>query len=408
MRKRKSPKSPPQVSDEADDPKMEARPALVEELKLNAEEAPQELEASECQVEGIVEPLEVAVEAEEAEEAPPVEPDVQVEAVPNFQAMAEIGAGPGPVQRMTPQVKKILEQQVQGKMVAAAVAAGLVAMIWIYQQIPGPPPPPDKTVELALQAGLKEAMAEVGKQQKNLQDLTGMVAALTEELKQERGHTQARFQEVSSRLAEALRQKLMPPAPPAPAAASSPSVMTPEGVVQPTEALGELLLLKERNRLTDYADKAIATGSRDALQAVVEAMFDPERQNLHHAAQAEFRRVQAFYEISASIDPAYKLPLLELFKDGSVKSEAEIKPAQLMALMKDSSQPWEVRLRCAYLLRESPEKTVNAALLQALKEDASLDVAKQAQTSLERRLGKRFRLFDIPAVEAWMLAHPQN
>lgn len=378
MRKRKSAKSSPKVSDEPADPKTEARPAFVEELELNAEEAP------------------------------PVEPDVQVKAERKLQAMAETVAGQGPVQRMTTEVNKILEQQVQGKMVAAVMAAGLVAMIWIYQQIPGPPLPPDKTVELALQAGLKEARVQVEKQQKNLQDLTGMVAALTEELKQERGHTQARFQEVSSRLAEALRQKLTPTAPPAPASANSPSVMTPEGVVQPTEALGELLLLKERNRLTDYADKAIATGSRDALQAVVEAMFDPERQNLHHAAQAEFRRVQAFYEISASIDPAYKLPLLELFKDGSVKSEAEIKPLQLMALMKDSSQPWEVRLRCAYLLRESPEKAVNPALLQALKEDASLDVAKQAQTSLERRLGKRFRLFDIPAVEAWMLAHPQN
>ena len=330
------------------------------------------------------------------------------EVAPDRNALAGRGADVGPARRTMRLLKKILDQQVQGRVLVVAVAACLVSMVWIYRQIPGPPPPPDKTVELALLAGLKETRSQVEEQQKSLQNLGKKLETLAQGLEQERQHTGNRFQEVSGRLAEVIRQKLAAPASPVPAVAPSTSIPIPEGVVQPTEARGELLLLKERNRLTDYADKAIATGSRDALQAVVEAMFDTENQNLHHAAQAEFRRVQAFYEISASIDPAYKLPLLELFKDGSVKNEAEIKPERLIALMKDSKQPWEVRLRCAYLLRESPDKDVDAALLQALKEDASLDVAKQAQTSLERRLGKRFRLFDIPAVEAWLLAHPKN
>jgi hypothetical protein len=404
MRKSKSPKSPPQVSDQLPDLEAGAPSADVVELALNFEET-RDVSAEVTPLSEIcVQPQSVEMVNEEA--PPPVESDDEAESGHPLKTAA--GAGADPVRRMTTQVKQFLERQVHGKALVAAAAAGLVAMIWLYQQIPGPPAPPDKTVELALLAGLKEARAQGMEQQNNLKNLTGKVEVLSQELKQEREHTQARFQEVSSRLAEVIRQKLAAPAPPAPAVASSQPVSTPEGVVQPTEALAELLLLKERNRLTDYADKAIATGGRDALQAVVEAMFDPEKQKLHHAAQAEFRRVQAFYEISASIDPAYKLPLLELFKDGSVKSEAEIKPVQLMALMKDARQPWEVRLRCAYLLRESTDKEVNAALLQALKEDASLDVAKQAQTSLERRLGKRFRLFDIPAVEAWMLAHPQN
>lgn len=387
---RKSPQSQPQASGRPSDTEAGVKPEVVEELDLNFE-----IEAKPAPEAEIDVVPEVAALPEPEGEALPV---------PSLSA----STAPGPLEEVMSRVKLFLEQPAHGRALAVAVAGGLVVMIWIYQQIPGPPPPPDKTAELALQAGLGQAKAGLGDQQKILKELAGQLAALTQELKQEREHTQARFQEVSARLAETIRQKLTAPVSAAPVIPASQVIPAPEGAVQPTAAMSELLLLKERNRLTDYADKAIATGSRDALQAVVEAMFDPERQSLHHAAQAEFRRVQAFYEISASIDPAYKLPLLELFKDGSVKAEADVKPAQLMTLMKDSGQPWEVRLRCAYLLRESPDKSVNTALLQALKEDASLDVAKQAQTSLERRLAKRFRLFDIPAVEAWMQAHPQN
>ncbi len=396
MRKRKSSPSRSQSPDQPPDLGGDASSALVEELNLNAGQVAEETLVVTPSHESIYETRQAAVTDEEKVQS--------AEAESQLNDQAEAGSEPGFVRRMN----EILAEQVHGKVLGVALLAGLVAMAWLYWQIPAPPVPPDKTVELALQAGLMEAKAQMAEQQKDLNKLAEKVEALTQELKLEREHTQARFQEVSGRLAEAIRQKLAAPLSSGPVATPSTSIPNPEAVLQPTEARAELLLLKERNRLTDYADKAIATGSRDALQAVVETMFDPEKQNLHHAAQAEFRRVQAFYEISASIDPAYKLPLLELFKDGSVKSEAEIKPARLIALMKDSQQPWEVRLRCAYLLRESPDKDVNAALLQALEEDVSLDVAKQAQTSLERRLGKRFRLFDIPAVEAWLLAHPQN
>ena len=163
----------------------------------------------------------------------------------------------------------------------------------------------------------------------------------------------------------------------------------------------ELILLKERNRLTDYADRAIATGDRNALQAIVISMFEPAMKHLRNACEAEFRRVQNYYEYSISIDPGYTLPLQDLFKDGSVRAEADLTPAQLIKLMHDSSQAWENRLRCAYLLRASTDKDTNAALLKTLKEDLSLDVAKQAQSTFEKRVGRKFRLFDIPTIEAW-------
>ena len=33
--------------------------------------------------------------------------------------------------------------------------------------------------------------------------------------------------------------------------------------------------------------------------------------------------------------------------------------------------------------------------------DKARDVAKQAQTIFEKRVGRKFRLFDIPTIDAW-------
>lgn len=177
-----------------------------------------------------------------------------------------------------------------------------------------------------------------------------------------------------------------------------------------TPAMSELVLLKERNRLTDYADKAIATGARDALQAIVETMFNQNSQNMHHAAGAEFRRVAAYFEIASNIDPNYRLPIQELFKekDSPIKAEADLNAAQLIKLMHDHQQAWEVRLRCAYLLRGNPDPAINAALLKTIHDDPSLDVVKQAQTSFEKRVSQRFRLFDIPSIDAWWAAQTKK
>jgi hypothetical protein len=114
--------------------------------------------------------------------------------------------------------------------------------------------------------------------------------------------------------------------------------------------------------------------------------------------------VQAYFEFSASIDPNYKLPVQDLIKDGKAKAEADLPPEQLQRMLLDAKLPWEARLRCAYLLRGVTAPGTDEALLKAIKEDPSLDVAKQAQTSFERRVGRRFRLFDIPSIEAWWQA----
>ncbi len=253
------------------------------------------------------------------------------------------------------------------------------------------PPPPVENREAEV---LKESLAEARTQITALQN---QIDAQHDE----REKTQARLQEMADRMALIIKQNSFLPSSDASRASTADAAQVAAMLPTVTPATSELLLLKERNRLTDYADRAIATGQRKDLQAVVDSMFDPALAHLRHAAEAEFRRVQAYYEINMSIDPSYKLPLQELFPDGTVQAEADLTDAQMTKLLSDAQKPWEVRLRCAYLLRSSQATDATAALLRALKEDPSLDVAKQAQTSFEKRVGRRFRLFDIPSIEAW-------
>lgn len=233
------------------------------------------------------------------------------------------------------------------------------------------------------------------------------IAALQRQLdaqREERERTQARLQEMADRMALVIKQTSFVPTAEASRASSTDAPQVAAMLPSVSPSTSELLLLKERNRLSEYADRAIATGSRDALQALVDAMADPAMKPLGHAALAEYKRVQAHFEISLSIDPGYTLPLQELFKEKAPASEADLKPAQLLEVLKNTGLPWEARLRSAYLLRGSTKAGTDEALLAALETDPSLDVAKQAQTTFEKRVGRRFRLFDIPSIQAWWKA----
>ncbi|MCX6848752.1 MAG: hypothetical protein NTY98_07515 [Verrucomicrobia bacterium] len=169
--------------------------------------------------------------------------------------------------------------------------------------------------------------------------------------------------------------------------------------VTPTQE--EFILLKERNRLTQYADEAIATGMRRPVEVLVEYMRDPQLPHLHDAAQAEYLRAIRAVQLLQREDPGYRLPVAELFKDSSIRDEADVPPAALLKLLADYKLSWEVRVRVCFLLLGSPLPETNAQLIKSIKEDPSLDVAKHAQLALEQRVKKRFRLFDIPAIEEW-------
>ncbi|TDU80922.1 hypothetical protein EI77_00223 [Prosthecobacter fusiformis] len=241
----------------------------------------------------------------------------------------------------------------------------------------------------------------------SLERANAQIAALQRQLDaqdEERARTQNRLQEMADRMALVIQQSSYAPTGDAPRISNADASQIAAMLPSVTPATGELILIKERNRLTSYADKAIATGSRESLQALVDAMMDPAMKHLIHAAQAEFKRVQAYYDMGIGIDPGYTLPVRELFKDTPVTREADLTPGQLHGLLQDQKQPWETRLRAAYLLRSSTEAETNSLLLKTLKDDPTLDVAKQAQITFENRVGRKFRLFDIPAIEAWWQA----
>lgn len=169
--------------------------------------------------------------------------------------------------------------------------------------------------------------------------------------------------------------------------------------VTPTQA--EFIQLKERNRITAYADEAIAKSDRKALETLVEYIRGSGSDHLRDAAQAEYMRVVRTIEYLQREDPNYRLPVTDLFKGEPLKNEVDLKPAHLMKLLADITLPWEVRLRAAILLKSSDAPETNDRLIEAIKTDPNLDVAKHAQISLEQRIQRRFRAFDIPAIEGW-------
>lgn len=176
---------------------------------------------------------------------------------------------------------------------------------------------------------------------------------------------------------------------------------TAEMTVNVTPTQKEFIMLKERNRLTAYADEVIATGSRKPLETIVEYLRDPSASDLHDAAQAEYLRAVRAIQTMQREDPGYRLPVTDLFKEDGIRNEADLKPEKLFKLLEDVKQSWEVRLRAAILLRGSDAPETNEKLIRAIKEDPFLDVAKHAQIALEQRIGRRFRMFDIPAIDAW-------
>lgn len=166
-------------------------------------------------------------------------------------------------------------------------------------------------------------------------------------------------------------------------------------------AMAEMRLLKERNRLTAHADEAISTGLRRPLELITEAMKDPARATLYHAGKAEYYRVVGHFHLMNRIDPGYQLPVGLLFPEAEVRDEADLKTEQLMGLLADQEKDWQVRLRAAFLLGGRRTLEVGEALVKAMKEDPSLDVAKEAQLSFQQNMGRNFLLFDLAAIESW-------
>ncbi|MDB6074375.1 MAG: hypothetical protein JWO89_2015 [Verrucomicrobiaceae bacterium] len=165
----------------------------------------------------------------------------------------------------------------------------------------------------------------------------------------------------------------------------------------------ELRILKERNRLTLYADQALANASAEAMANLWRSLRDPELAFVKDGVVAEIVRVQHFYGSIRGLPASYRLPVTELFKDGSVPTEADLKDEQAIHLLVDPAQPPEIRTRVAAFLAGHKTKEVGDALVEAMRHDNNLLVVKTAQNTLQENFELyEPRLFDAIGMEkAW-------
>ena len=163
----------------------------------------------------------------------------------------------------------------------------------------------------------------------------------------------------------------------------------------------ELVLLKERNRLTLLADEVMATGKSSPMRDLWRALRDPERSHLKHAVAAEIIRVQNHLDHLTRLPPDYRLPIKELFPDQKVKADKDLPTEVLVKALSDSSQALPVRARAAALLSGRKSPAAAEALITAMNTDPELDVVKEAQRSLQETYQFKLPLFDIQGVESW-------
>lgn len=162
----------------------------------------------------------------------------------------------------------------------------------------------------------------------------------------------------------------------------------------------ELVLLKERNRLTSFADEAIATASRAAYEKLWAALEDSRLANLVHATRSEILRVQNYY-LSGSRLEQYQISVADYYPDLANLRDAQLKDDQLISLLSNSKNPWQVRMKSANLLGQRRSTAVGDALVKAIKSDNNLDVVKEATFSFEQMTGYRARIFEINSLDAW-------
>jgi hypothetical protein len=191
-----------------------------------------------------------------------------------------------------------------------------------------------------------------------------------------------------------------------PHSAASVAPVAPENTLELPPTQAEMVQLKERNRLTAFADEAIATGSRDAYEQLWKALSDPRLASLVHGARAEILRVQQCYLSGQRAKyynlGQYQIPVGEFFPEAASLTEAQLSDDQLIHLLDDHDKvPWQARVKAAYYLGRRRTTKVGDALVKAVKEDPMLDVAAEATFSFEQITSYHAKLFEPDALEAW-------
>ncbi len=285
------------------------------------------------------------------------------------------------------------------------------ATVGLPAVIPTTPPAPDLTPQLqALQkelASTQEALRTANSYLERLQREQSKLAGLQQGTEGHLAKLEAQQQGAEDKLAKltAVVKQVddrAAAAKPGDNSASLSAALQVASVVPVRSAANEeLWLMKERNRLTLYADRAIAQGSSEAMRSLWQSLTDPDLERLRDSVQVEIIRVQNYYARLSRLPPDYRLPVAELFHDEAIRSEENLQPKQVIPLLLDPKQPLEVRIRSAVVLSGRRTDEVAEALVQAIKNDPMLDVVKEAQRTLEMDFGLSVPLLHVKAAADW-------
>jgi predicted metal-dependent hydrolase len=176
------------------------------------------------------------------------------------------------------------------------------------------------------------------------------------------------------------------------------SIALPENSMTPTQS--ELVLLKERNRLTSLADEAISTAAREPYDELWKAFDDPRMVHLIHGARAEILRVQQHY-LAGSRLAKYDIPVAEVFPDTPNLKDTQLSDDQLISIVTNPRHIWQNRVKASWLLGQRKTTKAAEALIKVVKEDTNLDVVKEATFSFEQMTGYHATLFEPKPLEAW-------
>ena len=261
---------------------------------------------------------------------------------------------------------------------------------------------PELADDPQLQTALEDARKQLGQASNQIQRLQKQV----DDLRQGQSASEERLKALAEKLLQASADAAGKPPPTASDVAAA--IQIASVIPSQSASSSELWLLKERNRLTTYADEAIAEGSSEALANLWASLRDPEMDRLRHGVQTEIIRVQNHYAHISRLPDGYRLPVSDLFPGKGLRAEADLQAAQLIALLQDQKQPLFVRIRAAYVLGSHPTQAVGEALMGAMKNDPSLDVAREAQRTLTEFFGMAVPVLHTPAAEAWWQSRPRK
>lgn len=190
---------------------------------------------------------------------------------------------------------------------------------------------------------------------------------------------------------------------PVPTPQPSLATATPTTEQPPTQS--ELILLKERNRLSAYADEAIATGARGPYERLWDSLDDPRLTNLTHAARSEILRVQDCYLSGQRVKyygiQQYQIPVAEIFPDSAALAPAQLSDEQLIQILQNHDLAWQTRVKAAWYLGQRRTTKSAEALVKAVTEDPALDVVAEATFSFEQVTGYHAKLFEVQPLLAW-------